>query len=102
MRFNCGLSHGQKRLAARAKRQAYVDALARWHRVFIFWPRRFGDSSTSPGKCVWLEYVWRRVELPESSGCIEAWVNGWHGSAFHPLEIGDIEWHLEAEPEERP
>jgi hypothetical protein len=96
MRFNCGLSHGQKIQAARAKRQAYVDALAKWHRVLILWPRRFFDNSTSPGTCVWLEYVWRRVDTSHSPECIGDWVNGWSGQ-FHPLEIGDIEWALDGE-----
>lgn len=98
MRFNCGLSYGQRRLAAVAKRQAYLAALRQWHRVFILWPRRFGDSSTSPGRCVWLEYVWRRVDTSASPDCTRNWVNSWVGGEFHPLEIGDVEWALEGEP----
>lgn len=96
MRFNCGLSYGQKIEAARAKRRAYVEALGKWHRVFILWPRRFGASRTEPGTCVWLEYVWRRVDTSRSPGCIQDWVNGWNGQ-FHPLEIGDVEWRLAGE-----
>lgn len=90
MRFNCGPSMEQKAKAARAVRQAYVNRISQWHQVFVLWPRRFGGSATSPGVCVWMEYIWRRVDPM----CGEHWVKWGHGSD-HPFELGYVEWSLE-------
>lgn len=57
MKFNCGPTKAERRLAAK---QAY-EAQAEWHRKFLWLPKRMGT-----GDCRWLEYIWQRAIFTNS------------------------------------
>lgn len=55
MKFNCGPTKAEKRMLKAAKKAAAFKAKQKWHKKFLWWPKRIG-----PRDCRWLETIEQR------------------------------------------
>lgn len=70
MKFNCGPTYAEERVAAR-----------KWHRVFAWSPVRIAS-----GDCRWLEWVERRTRRTEYGGGEAPYIHYWDGAyEYRPL-----------------